>query len=118
MASFQVWLEVLSWIKALVDATTLGADLQKAYERHRQESDTITEAHRVSVVFSTYSEDEVQALADRVKGCRDRFIAQGGCAKRAKCICSVLNEAMEGNGGRLPRIDDWERYYRELNCSR
>ena len=118
MASFHVWLEVLSWIKALVDATTLGADLQKAYERHRQESDTIAEARRVSVVFSTYSEEEVQALADRLKGCRDRFIAQGGGAERAKCICSVLNEAMAGNGGRLPHIDDWERFYRELKCSK
>jgi hypothetical protein len=118
MASFLAWLEVLSWIKALVDATTLGADLQKAYERHRQERDTIAEAERVSVAFSTYSEEEVQSLLNRLKGCRDRFIAQGGGADRAKCICSVLNEAMDGNGGTLPVIDDWEKYYRELKCSK
>jgi hypothetical protein len=118
MASFHAWLEVLSWIKALVDATTLRADLQKAYEQHRQEKDTIAEARRVSQTFSTYSEEEVEALLKLLKACRDRFIAQGGGAERARCICSVLNEAMEGNGGKLPRIDDWERYYRELKCSR
>jgi len=72
----------------------------------------------VSAVFSTYSEEEVKALADLLKGCRDRFIAQGGGAERARCICSVLNEAMVGNGGKLPQIDDWQKFYRELNCSK
>jgi hypothetical protein len=44
MASFHLWLEVLSYIKALFEGITLGADVRKAYERHRQEKDTIAEA--------------------------------------------------------------------------
>jgi hypothetical protein len=116
MASFHLWLEVLSYTKALFEGITLGADVRKAYERHRKEKDTIAEAERVSQVFSTYSEDEVQAILDRLKACRDRFIKEGSGAARQKCLCNVFKDVVEGNGGKLPRIDDWERFYRELNC--
>lgn len=118
MASFHAWLEVLSWVKALFEATTLGADLHKAYEQHKREQTTIAEAQRVSSVFSTYSEAEVDALLKLLKGCRDRFISQGSGVARTRCICSVLREAMEGNGGKLPVIDDWQNIYRQLNCAR
>ena len=117
MASFHVWLEVLAYIKALFEGITLGADVGKAYQRHREEKDTIAEAQRVSQVFaSTYSEDEVQAILARLKACRDRFIKEGSGAARQKCLCNVFKDVVEGNGGTLPRIDDWERFYRELNC--
>ena len=117
MASFHVWLEVLSYTKALFEGVTLGADVRKAYERHRQEKDTIAEAERVSEVFSsTYSEEEVQAILDRLKGCRDRFVKEGSGAARQKCLCNVFKDVVEGNGGKLPHIDDWQRFYQELNC--
>lgn len=67
MASFHVWLEVLSYVKALVEATTLGVDFKQAYDRHRQERETIAEAERVSQTFSTYSEEEVESLLRRLK---------------------------------------------------
>jgi len=116
MASPELWLEVLSLTKALFDAIKLGEDVLDSYRKHRQEADTIQESQRVSVVFSTYSEDEVRAILLRLQGCRDRFIAQGGGADRARCVCNVLNEVKEGNGGHLPLIDDWENIYRQLNC--
>lgn len=116
MASFHVWLEVLSWTKALFEATTLGVDLRNAYEQHRQEKDTISEAKRVSETVSTYSEEEVEALLNRLKQCRDRFIQEGSGPSRAKCLCSVFADAMAGNGGQLPDIDDWQKFYRQLNC--
>jgi hypothetical protein len=118
MASFHVWVEVLSWTKALFEATVLGADLRKAYERHRQEKDTIAEAERVSQTFSTYSEEEVQAILNRLKDCRDRFVKEGSGPARQRCLCNVFKDVVDGNGGKLPRIDDWERFYRELNCSK
>ncbi|SRR6266550_387333 len=118
MASFHIWLEVLSWTKALFEATVLGADLRKAYEQHRQEKATIGEAKRVSHTFSTYSEEEVEALLNRLKQCRDRFIQEGSGPNRAKCLCSVFADAMVGNGGKLPLIDDWGRFYKQLNCSK
>ena len=118
MASFQTWLEVLSWTKALFEAIVLGADLRKSYEQHRQEKDTIAEADRVSHVFSTYSEDEVRAILKRLEDCRDRFIKEGSGPARQRCLCNVFKDVIAGNGGRLPQIDDWERFYRELNCSK
>jgi hypothetical protein len=116
MASFGVWLEVLSYVKALFEAITLGADIRKQYQKHRDEPDTITEARRVSEVFSTYSEAEVAAIAERLKACANRFIAEGSGPARLRCLCNVFKDVIDGNGGRLPRIDDWENIYRQLNC--
>ncbi len=116
MASFQVWLEVLSWIKALFEATTLCVDLQRAYQQHRAEKATIAEAERVSRVFSTFSEGEVDAILKRLQSCRDRFITEGSGAARRKCLCSVFQDVIDGNGGTLPHIDDWESIVRQLSC--
>jgi len=118
MASFHVWLEVLSYAKALFEAITLGADVRQQYQKHRNERDTIAEAERVSQLFSTFTEDEVQAILDRLKACRDRFIKEGSGPARKQCLCNVFKDVIEGNGGRLPRIDDWENMHRQLNCPR
>lgn len=116
MATPQTWLEVLAWTKALFDMITASENVYDAYERHKNERDTQQEARRVSTAFSTYSEQEINAMLDRLKGCRDRFIDQGGGRERAKCFCSVFKEIIEGNGGKLPLIDDWERMYATLGC--
>jgi hypothetical protein len=116
MASFHVWLEVLSYVKALFEAITLGADVRKQYQKHHAEKDTIAEAQRVSQVFSTYSEQEVEAILARLKACMDRFVQEGSGAARKRCLCNVFRDVIEGNGGRLPHIDDWENIYRQLNC--
>jgi hypothetical protein len=117
MASPQLWLEVLAWVKTLFEATKATIDLRATYEKYQRDEETLQEAQRVSVKFSTYSDAEVDSLLRRLKGCRDRFVLQGGGAERAQCICSVLHEAMEGNGGTLPIIDDWQNIYRQLKCS-
>src|ERR1700722_19193985 len=99
MASPELWLEVLSWVKAIFDAAKSGEDAYESYEKHKREKDTIQESQRVSVQFSTYSDAEVQAILARLKGCQDRFVRQGGGGDRSQCLCSVLNEVREGNGG-------------------
>jgi hypothetical protein len=118
MASFHIWLEVLSYAKALFEAITLGADVREQYQKHRNERDTIAEAQRVSETFSTYSEQEVQAILDRLKACQDRFIKEGDGAARTRCYCQVFKDVIDGNGGKLPRIDAWENIYRQMNCPR
>ena len=117
MASAQTWLEVLAWTKALFEATKASIDLVATYRKYKVDPETIREAARVSAVFSTYSEEEVKALESRLQGCRDRFVAQGGGAERAGCICSVLSEAAAGNGGTLPEIDDWHSIFAQLRCA-
>jgi len=116
MGSFEVWLEVLSWTKALFEATTLGADLYTAYDQHRRERDTIAEARRVSATDSTYSPEEVDAILRRLQACRDRFVTEGSGPARRNCLCSVFRDAMEGNGGQMPPIDNWRGMFDQLNC--
>jgi hypothetical protein len=135
MVDIVIWIEVLSWIKALFDAAELGDKLynyyeqqrggpsirrepewviERAYEKYKNSPDTRLEAKRVSIQYSTFSEEEVEAMLKRLKGCRDRFIKQGGGEERVMCICSVLDEVKKGNGGVLPNIDDWKRIYASL----
>ena len=118
MAGPLLWLEALAGFKALYDLVKSGADYAKSYQMHRQESATIAESQRVSEAYSTYSDREIQELIRKVEGCRDRFIKQGSGADRARCLCSIFNEIRDGNGGKLPAIDDWRRMYNELNCGR
>jgi hypothetical protein len=118
MASPHTWLELLSYVKALFEAVTLGADIREQFRKHRKERDTIAEAKRVSHVFSTFSEQEVQAILDRLKACQDRFIKEGDGSARKRCFCHVFKDVIDGNGGALPRIDDWENIFQQLNCQR
>src|SRR4029077_10137736 len=108
------WLDILAWVKTLFELTKSSVDLigiEETFRKKRVDPETIREAQRLSTQFQTFSEAEVQSLLRRIEGCRDRFISQGGGADRAQCICSVLNEAREGNGGKLPLIDDWRNIY-------
>jgi hypothetical protein len=116
MATPLIWLEALAGFKALYDLVKSGADYAQSYQDHRRERATINESERVSKTFSTFSNREVQELVSKIEGCRDRFITQGSGADRARCLCSILNEIKDGNGGKLPPIDDWQRIYDELDC--
>lgn len=111
-----MWLEVIASIKALFDVGKGAVDLTQSIERYRSDQVTILEAQRVSG-FSTYSDEEVEELLHRIRGCVKKFIAQGDGADRVRCMCSVLNEAKAGNGGTLPQFDDWLNIYEQLNCA-
>jgi len=116
MASLFLWLEALAGLKALYDLTQGAVDYADRYHAHIRERDTLAEARRISVDFSTFSDKEVQAIIRRIAGCRDRFIAQGGGEDRARCLCSIFRKISDGNGGVLPRVDDWQNMFRQLNC--
>jgi len=36
---------------------------------------------------------------------------------RVRCLCSVLNQAKDGNGGELPDIANWKEIYTALKCA-
>jgi hypothetical protein len=92
-------------------------DLDRTIEKYRHDRATIQEATRVSRL-STFSDEEVESLMAAVKRCRTRFTETHDGLSRVKCLCSVLREAKEGNGGTLPEIDDWENIYHQLDCQR
>jgi len=116
MASPLLWMEALAGPKALYDLVQGGVDYAASFQRHRQESDTIAESRRAASVFSTYSDREIEELVKKIEGCRDRFISQGSGADRVRCLCSIFTQIKDGNGGRLPMIDDWTRMRDELKC--
>ena len=116
MASPETWLQLLAWTKALFEATKATIDLAATYEKYRNDPATKAEAARASLAFSTFSDEEVDALANRMANCRTRFIKEGSGSQRVECMCSVLNDAKEGNGGTLPKVDDWQNIYAQLNC--
>ena len=118
MASPLLWLEALAGLKALYDLVQGGVDYATSHEKHRRESDTIAESRRATRAFSTYSDREIEELIRKIEGCRDRFIAQGSGADRARCLCSIFEEISDGNGGSLPDVDDWRGMYDRLNCTR
>ena len=104
MATPLLWLEALAGLKALYDLTKGGVDYAASLRRHREEKDTIAESNRVAALFSTYSDREIQDLMRRIEGCRDRFITQGSGADRARCLCGIFQEIIDGNGGSMPVI--------------
>jgi hypothetical protein len=116
MASPLLWLEALAGLKALYDLVQGGIDYATSFQRHRQEADTVAESRRVSVTYSTYSDRELQEMIRKIEGCRDRFIAQGSGADRARCLCSIFKEIRDGNGGSMPNIDAWRDMYEQLSC--
>jgi hypothetical protein len=116
MADVLLWLEALAGLKALFDLTEGAGDYFSRYTAHKREQATVREARRAAQTLSTYSDDEVWAIIRRIEGCRDRFIEQGSGRERSRCICSVLNEIAEGNGGIVPIIDHWREMYDQLGC--
>lgn len=117
MANPLLWPEALAGLKALYDLAQGAVDYASSYQKHREEAATRAEAQRISVAFSTYSDEEIEELIRKIKGCRDRFIAQGSGHDRARCLCSIFNEIKAGNGGFVPNIDDWQRMYSVLQCA-
>lgn len=116
------WLFIAATISALSDAVNLGISFNKAYEKYtlRRVGNTARLSRRVRVLrtaFSTYSTDEVEAIAERLRRCRDRFIREGAGSQRAKCLCSVLEDVRDGNGGMIP-VAAWRDAYKQLQCAK
>jgi hypothetical protein len=116
-ASAQTWLDMLAWTKALFETTKATVDVVAIFQKYRNDPETQREAQRVSAVFSTFSEEEVQSLSKRMANCQTQFAVEGNADQRLSCICSVLDTAKTANGGRLPLIDDWQKIHNQL-CSK
>lgn len=116
MALAESWLELLATTKAVFEATKAGIDLVSIIRKYRKDPETQAESQRVSSAFSTYTDEEIQSLTERMKACYHRFVQEGDGAKRTRCICNVFKDASDGNGGDLPHIDDWPKMFKKLKC--
>lgn len=117
MASPLTWLEALAGFKALYDLVSGVPDYYANLRRHREERATVRAAHLASERYSTFSDKELTEIIAKIEGCRDRFIVQGSGKDRARCLCSIFNEIMDGNGGELPDVDAWREMYAQLRCA-
>lgn len=117
MSNFLLWLEAIAGMKALFDLAEGVPDYYQSYRRYREERATIEAARRANETYSTYSDKELEELIKKINGCRDRFTQQGSGRDRARCLCSILNEIKDGNGGSLPDVDAWRKMYDQLQCS-
>ena len=110
------WSGIAALISGMVDVINLGVPLSEAIALHRRDPRNARLALVLQSAFSTYSDDEVRAIEDRIKSCRERFMAEGSGERRAACLCSVLRDVKDGNGGDLPAAE-WEDIFSQLKCA-
>jgi restriction system protein len=104
-------------ISAMVDIIQLGKESFQEYLSRRQKDPTLAAKEQaLAKAFSTYSHPEVEAILERIESCRRRFIGEGSGAARRNCLCSVLGDVRDGNGGTIPD-PEWERNYDQLKCA-
>ncbi|SEP79046.1 hypothetical protein [Nitrosomonas ureae] len=104
-------------ISAMVDVIRLGKETYEEYLERREGDPAIErKARALETAFSTYSPEEIAAISARIHNCRRRFIEEGAGDARHGCLCSVLRDVRDGNGGSIPD-PEWEEAYRQLKCA-
>src|SRR5262245_23313439 len=93
------WASIAAIVSAMCDVISTGRDtFQAFYESRRTSPDILQQAATLRQAMSTYSDEEVEAIRERLQGCRDRFVEEGSGQQRKRCLCSVLRDVKDGNG--------------------
>ena len=106
-------LEIASQIAGIFSAIATAAQLGISYHAALEKVDRKEIEQQAKLLASTYSDDELRSIHERIQSCRDRFIHEGDGGKRVQCMCSVLEDAIIGNGGTAP-IPEWAKMFRQL----
>lgn len=110
------WAALAATISAMADVIQFGERTFDRYFRARRDSpENARKVEALQQAFGTYSDAEIEAIRRRVEACRERFIGEGSGEARKKCLCSVLRDVRDGNGGTIPD-EEWSRYYDVLGC--
>jgi len=111
------WAAIAAIVSAMCDVINTGKDIfQEFFDRRIAAPDSMERAARLQQALSTYSDDEIKAINKRLQACRDRFVREGSGPQRRDCLCSVLQDVKDGNGGTIP-FPDWEQAYNTLGCA-
>ncbi|WP_444905047.1 hypothetical protein ACJJIU_10150 [Microbulbifer sp. CnH-101-E] len=102
-------------VATIVSAITSSIQLGVSYLQAEKKVDKKEMERQAKILVSTYDDNELASLHDRIKTCRDRFVNEGSGTQRVKCMCSVLKDAITGNGD-IPPLPEWGRMYNQL-CS-
>lgn len=111
MADLQLAAQVASIASAVFNAIRFGESVSDWLSRADLKK---IEAQAV-VLANTYSNSELESIRDRLEACRRRFEREGDGAQRVRCVCSVLHDARDGNGGSFP-ISEWKEAFSILGC--
>ena len=107
---------IAATVSAMIDVIRFGKDAyEEFYARRTKDPSLPSKVDALERAFSTYSAEEVEAIYGRIANCRKRFIEEGAGAARKNCLCSVLSDVREGNGGSIPD-PEWEGMYNQLGC--
>lgn len=111
------WASIAAIVSAMCDVISTGRDtFQAFFDRRISAPDINSRAAALQAAMSTYSDEEVEAIRNRILGCRQRFVAEGSGQQRKTCLCSVLQDVKDGNGGTIP-FGDWANVYDTLGCA-
>ena len=118
MLPLSTYAEIAAIVSAMVDVYKTGRDaFQEFYATRAASPDIENQAEILRQAMSTYSDAEVKAIINRLESCRQRFIAEGSGPQRKTCLCSVLTDVKDGNGGEMPGgFPDWEQMFDTLQC--
>ena len=115
----------LTAIAAIVSAACAVVQLLRRRERTvdsnaiREEipPDIVVESSEfvlVALTLNTYDDAEIRSIRNRLAKCRDDFERTLNGCERCKCICRVLRQVVNGNGGALPNVKGWNETFDQL----
>lgn len=112
------WASLAAIISAMCDVLNTGRDTYEFFYKQRlSDPNALQRAAALQHAFSTYTDREIERIKERVEGCHDRFIKEGSGTRRTECLCSVLTDVKDGNGGSIPDFDNWPQTYDKLGCA-
>ncbi|WP_288940854.1 hypothetical protein [uncultured Roseovarius sp.] len=112
--------------EALSETTALVRSIDQSVEALRRrvpfedievrDSDvSVTHILAAQISLGTYTDVEVREIRRRLEQCNRQFIEVFEGQDRKRCICFVLNQVKDGNGGTIPD-PNWQSTYDQLNC--
>lgn len=117
MISLKEASEIAAIVSAMADVVSFGKEQFNYYLGTRSRApDFEARGKQLQHALQTYSDDEIAAIKERLAHCAAQFIAEGNGKARRTCLCSVLTNVKDGNGGELP-FPDWEDLYRQMKCA-
>ncbi len=116
MITLELASQIAATISAMADVYSLGKESFSQYLDRRQKSKEYNARGEIlQKALSSYGDDEIDAIDERIRACKDRFIREGSGQNRKKCLCSVLTDVRDGNGGSFP-FPQWRSLYKQLGC--
>jgi hypothetical protein len=110
------WGTTAAIISAMIDVIQLGRETFSSYfAKYKSDPETQAKGAALEKALSTYTPEEIDAILARIGACRERFIDEGAGKNRQRCLCSVLKDVKDGNGGTIPD-PQWNDYYNILGC--